>query len=497
MSGTGAALALDPRERAALEATVERLRRDPRVRHAEVRFVHERGERLKVRDGRPEEVSTSRSRGVGIRVLGARTFGFACTPRLDEASLFACADRACAIAAAASTTTSVVTAFPPRPAERGRYATPLRIDPFLVPLEDKLAVLEAPVRTLLSGPPVTSAEAWMDFSRVEKLLLTTEGTNVEQTLTYGAAGFQAFATSGEITQKRSYPSWQGSEAFQGGYERIAELDLGGAAPRIREELVDLLRAPPCPSGEIDLILDAGQMALQIHESGGHPTELDRALGAEISLAGGSFLQPEMLGSFRYGSELVNVAADSVTEGGLGTFGWDDEGTPAGKHPLVERGLFVDYLSDRASAAALGRASTGTLRAESWNRMPMIRMVNVSLEPGPSGTLEELVADTKRGLLVTTDRSWSIDDLRLDFQFALELGWEIENGKRTRMVRDPAYSGRTPAFWSSLDALCGPSEFRMFGVNSCGKGDPIQLMNVGHGSAPARFRKVRVGGAGSR
>ncbi len=480
-------------ERAALAATLGALGRDPRVRYAEVRFVAERGEKLRVRDGRPEQVTSSRTRGVGIRVLGARTWGFACTASLDEGALRAAAERATAIAEAASKTAKVATPFPERGAERGSYETPLAIDPFAVSLEEKLAALEAPVRILLSGgDPVTSAEAWMDWSRIEKLLLTTEGTEVEQRFTYGAVGFQAFARSGDVAQKRSYPTWQGSEGFQGGFERVAELDLAGAAPRLREELVELLKAPPCPSGEKDLILDAGQMALQIHESCGHPTELDRALGSEISLAGGSFLQPPMLGGFRYGSDLVNLVADSTAPGALGTFGWDDEGTRGGKRPLVERGVFVDYLSSRSTAAALGRTSTGTMRAESWNRTPLIRMVNVSLEPGPSGTLEDLVADTKDGILVTTDRSWSIDDQRLDFQFALELAWEIKNGKRTRLLRDPFYSGSTPTFWGSCDAICDASELRMFGVNSCGKGDPIQLMHVGHGSAPARFRKVRVG-----
>lgn len=487
---------LDARERAALEATIAWLRKQPSVRHAEVRFVAERGEKLRVRDGRPEQVTSSRSRGVGVRVLGERTWGFACTPSVDEGALVATAERAVRIAAAASKTARSATPFPERSALRGDYATPLRIDPFAVPLEEKLAALDAPVRALLGGgAPVTSAEAWMEWTRQDKVLLTTDGSDLRQSFTYGACGMQAFASAGAMSQKRSYPTWQGNEGFQGGYERIAELDLVGSAPRLREELVDLLSAPPCPAGERDLILDAGQMALQIHESCGHPTELDRALGSEVSLAGGSFLQPDMLGSFRYGSDLVNLVADATAPGALGTFGWDDEGTPAGTRPLVERGMFVDYLSSRSTAATLGRESTGTMRAESWNRTPLIRMVNVSLQPSASGTLEDLVADTKDGILVTTDKSWSIDDQRLDFQFSLELAWEIKNGKRTRLLRDPFYSGSTPRFWASCDAICGPDEFRMFGVNSCGKGDPIQLMHVGHGSSPARFRKVRIGNTG--
>ena len=207
------------------------------------------------------------------------------------------------------------------------------------------------------------------------------------------------------------------------------------------------------------------------------------------------MQPGMLGKLRYGSPLVSIVADATVPGGNGTFGWDDEGVPAARHALVERGLFVDYLSSRETAAALGRASTGTMRAESWNRAPIIRMVNVSLEPGDAGTLEDLVADTDDGLLVATDKSWSIDDLRLNFQFTCELAWEIKRGKRTRILRDPLYTGITPRFWRSCDAICGRDEWRLWGIVTCGKGDPMQTMQVGHGAAPARFRGVTIGNAG--
>jgi TldD protein len=237
------------------------------------------------------------------------------------------------------------------------------------------------------------------------------------------------------------------------------------------------------------------VGLQIHESCGHPTELDRALGTEISLAGGSFLQPDLLGKLRYGSPLVDLVADSTSPGGMGTFGWDDEGVLAGKRHLVREGTFVDYLSSRETAAALGRASTGTMRAEGWNRTPLIRMVNVSLEPR-AGTLDALIADTSDGVLLETDKSWSIDDLRLNFQFTCELAWEIKHGKRTRILRDPLYTGLTPQFWRSCDAVCGPEEWRLWGVTTCGKGDPMQAMQVGHGAAPARFRGVTVGNGGA-
>jgi TldD protein len=244
-----------------------------------------------------------------------------------------------------------------------------------------------------------------------------------------------------------------------------------------------------------VILESSQVGLQIHESCGHPTELDRALGTEISLAGGSFLQPELLDKLRYGSAIVDLVADSTSPGGMGTFGWDDEGVRAGTRHLVREGSFVDYLSSRETAATLGRASTGTMRAEGWNRTPLIRMVNVSLQPR-EGTLEALVADTRDGVLLETDKSWSIDDLRLNFQFTCEVAWEIKHGKRTRLLRDPLYTGLTPQFWRSCDAICGPDEWRLWGVTTCGKGDPMQAMQVGHGAAPARFRGVTVGNGGA-
>jgi TldD protein len=480
----------------ALHAALAELSRAPDVRYGEVHFVDETSERFVFRDGRAEEVTRGVQTGASVRVLGSRTWGFACTADLSEAGLVRAAREALAVARASSRVARTTVLFPPQNASVGTYETTLVIDPFTIPLADKLAALEAPVRALLGfGKPVQSAEASMEWTRLHKRMLSTEGSDTSQSFTYGACGMQVTAVDdGGQTQCRSYPVWVGGNSFQAGYERVEALDLLGNTTRIAEEARDLLRAPPCPSGVKDVILESSQVALQIHESCGHPTELDRALGSEISLAGGSFLQPHMLGSFRYGSPIVDLVADSVTEAGLGTFGWDDEGTPAGKHALVREGIFVDYLSSRETAAALGRASTGTMRAEGYSRTPLIRMVNVSLEPG-TGTLDDLIADTEDGIYFECDKSWSIDDLRLDFQFSCELAWEIKHGKKTRLLRDPVYTGVTPRFWGACDAITGPSEWKLWGVDSCGKGDPIQLMHVAHGASPARFRDVTVGTTG--
>jgi TldD protein len=478
---------------AALAAAIAWLRKQPDVRYAEVRFVESGGERLRVRDGRPEQVTTEASRGVGIRVLGTKTWGFACSADTREGSLVAAAQRALSIARASAAAVSTPVRYPEQAAAVGRYETRVGLDPFAVPLEDKLAVLDAPVRALRAGDKrLVSAEAWMEWTRLHKRLLTTEGTDTTQSFTYGASGMHVFALGDDGTsQRRSYPTWQGADGFQAGYERIGALDLMAHVDPVKDEVLALLTAPPCPAGTRTLLLDSSQVALQIHESCGHPAELDRVLGSEISLAGGSFLQPQRLGTLRYGSPLVTLVADATAPGGNGTFGWDDEGVPGGKRPLVDRGVFVDYLSSRETAAALGRASTGTMRAEAWNRAPIIRMVNVSLEPG-AGSLEDLVADTDDGVLVATDKSWSIDDLRYNFQFSCEIAWEIRRGKRTRILRDPFYTGITPSFWGSCDFVCGPGDWRLWGISTCGKGDPVQSMHVGHGAAPARFRNVTVG-----
>jgi TldD protein len=480
--------------RPALAAALAWLKKQPDVRYGEVRFVEDAGQRLRVRDGRPEQVATESSHGAGIRVLGDKAWGFACSADTSEGALVAAAARALAIARASGLVARRAVVYPEQPASRGSYATPVAVDPFQIPLEEKLALLDTPVRMLRAGDPrLISAEAWMDWTRQHKHLMTTEGTDVSQSFTYGACGMHVFALGeGAVSQRRSYPTWQGGDGFQAGWERVVALDLAAHAERVRDEALALLAAPPCPAGTRSLLLESSQVGLQIHESCGHPTELDRALGSEISLAGGSFLQPSMLGRLQYGSPKVTLVADATSPGGNGTFGWDDEGVPAGKHPLIERGLFVDYLSSRETAAALGRSSTGTMRADGWNRVPIIRMVNVSLEPGEAGSLEDLIAGTDDGVLLSTDRSWSIDDVRLNFQFSCEIAWEIKHGRRTRVLSNPFYTGITPRFWNACDAVCGPAEWRLWGITSCGKGDPMQVMHVGHGAAPARFRDVTIG-----
>jgi TldD protein len=262
---------------------------------------------------------------------------------------------------------------------------------------------------------------------------------------------------------------------------------------VRDEALALLTAPPCPAGRTTLVLEDGQLALQLHESVGHALELDRILLGELSYAGSSWVTAGDLGRLRYGSEAMSVTADATIPGALGSFAWDDEGVAAQRTPLIEQGIVRAALADRQSAAAIGLAgSNGCARADGFARQPIVRMTNVSIEPGTAGTLDELVADTDQGLYMETNRSWSIDDRRLQFQFATEVAREIRGGELGRLYRNPSYAGITPRFWSSLDAVCSAPAWRLWGLLNCGKGEPGQVMHVSHGAAPARFRDVEVG-----
>jgi TldD protein len=272
---------------------------------------------------------------------------------------------------------------------------------------------------------------------------------------------------------------------------VEGLRLVDEAPRVAQEAAALVRADPCPSGLTTVVLDGDQVALQVHESVGHPTELDRVYGTEASYAGTSFLKPGDLGSLRYGSEHMNITADPTTPGGLGSFAFDDEGVPAASTPVVEAGRLTGFLTSRETAARIGAGNGGSMRADGWNRMPLVRMTNLHIEPG-RGTLEDILADVDDGIYMETNRSWSIDDKRLNFQFGTQAAWEIKAGKRGRMLRDATYTGITPAFWGSLDAVAGRDSWQLYGLTNCGKGQPGQSAHVSHGAAPARFRNVQVG-----
>jgi len=372
----------------------------------------------------------------------------------------------------------------------GQYTTPIEVDPFSISLEQKLDLLFRADEILRRNSGVRVSEANAIAIRNHKFFSNTEGAFIQQILYESGGAVAATAVSDIEVQTRSHPNsfrYQGT----GGWEYVSNADLVGNAERVAAEAVALLSADVCPSKDTTLVLDSSQLALQIHESCGHPTELDRVFGTEAAFAGRSFLTLEKRNNFRYGSDIVNMTADSVRPTGLGTFGWDDEGVPASSTPLVREGEFVGYLMSRETASKLALESNGCMRADGWNRSPLIRMTNVSLEPG-SWELDDMIADTDDGIFMETNRSWSIDDMRLNFQFGTEIGYEIKGGKRVRLLKNCTYAGITPDFWKSCDAIGNSRHWRLWGTPNCGKGEPMQTMGTGHGASPARFRKVKVG-----
>jgi TldD protein len=365
-------------------------------------------------------------------------------------------------------------------------------DPFNVSLEEKIAMLMEASRRMQLVKGLTFAEAGMDFYRRRTFFASSEGAKIEQTVLNSGGGIEATAISEGEMQRRSFPNSFRGHITAAGWEHIPRLGLIEESERTATEAVDLLSAPDCPSELTTLILDSGQMELQIHESIGHPIELDRVLGMEEAFAGTSFLEPGDRGKLRYASDIVNVTADATLSGGLGTFAYDDEGVPAGRTPVITEGIFQNFMSSRETAATVGlEASSATMRADGWSSFPLIRMTNVSIEPG-EGSFADLIGDTKDGIFMATNNSWSIDDKRVNFQFGCEAAWRIRNGKVAEMYRNPNYAGITTEFWQSCDAIAGREEWVLWGTPNCGKGQPMQVARTGHGASPARFRNVRVG-----
>src|SRR5246127_5456276 len=465
---------------------------------ADVRVIAQRSRALATKNGKVGSASDAESVGMSVRVIADGAWGFAASAELGRGAVEATAARAVEIArASARVKREDVRLAPEKPAV-AEWSTPFKIDPFTVSVEQNIELLLKIDAELRSVAGITLAEANLNFNSEEQWFVSSEGADIHQTKLSTGAGCAAYAFAGNEIQKRSYPNSFGGQWQNKGYELIEELKLLENARRIAEEAVALHKADQCPEGAFDIILDSSQLGLQIHESVGHPIELDRVLGMEANFAGTSFLTLEKLRTLRYGTDLVNVVADARDEHGpgLGTFGYDDEGVAAQCTPIITNGLFTGDLSSRETAHTIGEnRSNGTMRAEGWNRIPLVRMTNISILPGEKPlTFEQLIADTDDGVYMETNKSWSIDDKRYNFQFGCEIGWEIRKGKRARMLKKPSYSGITTEFWNSMDAICSRDQWTLWGTPNCGKGQPQQVMGTGHGAAPARFRDIKVGSA---
>ena len=473
-----------------VEQAVEAARRAG-ADYADARCVHELSEAITVRNQEMEGIDRSTSEGIGIRVLLDGSWGFAATARSGEEDIARTAELAVQIAGAASRLpTDPVRLSPTEPA-RGTWSSPVGRDPFEVPLEEKVSLLVEATRRMQQVRGLSFAEGGIDLHRRRSWLATSEGTAIEQTVVHSGAGIEASAIAEGELQRRSFPNSFRGHIAAAGWEHIEGLGLVGAAERTAAEAVDLLTARECPSEITTLVLDSGQMELQVHESIGHALELDRVLGMEEAYAGSSWVQPEDRGTLRYGSPLVSITADATMPGGLGSFAWDDEGVPAQRVPLIVDGILERFLSSRETAARTDGGPVGAMRADGWQHLPLIRMTNINLEPR-EGTLEDIIGDTKDGIFMATNTSWSIDDKRTNFQFGCEIAWRIRDGRLTELYRNPNYTGITPRFWGSCDAVGGPGSWVLWGTPNCGKGQPSQVARVGHGVPPARFNDVQVG-----
>jgi len=458
--------------------------------YADIRFEDLRSERIEVRNGEVAALYDNTSCGYGVRALVDGSWGFSSADDLTSAGIDAAAARAVEVAKAGAAIGTRRLGEPPTDRHVGSYRTEVELDPDDVSLEQRVDLLLAAEYALHVDPAVRTGRAQLDLWRTKKEFYSTIGSRIAQDIRQAGSWVQALAVGDGDAQDRWWPGDRGLY-MTGGWEVVNRAGLIENAARVGEEATALLSAPQSPSGEYDVVLGGSQVSLQIHESCGHAAELDRALGWEANFSGTSFLTPDQRGRLRYGSPAVTIVIDNTLAGGLATCGWDDEGSPSGTSDIVRDGLFVGFEMSRDTARSIGTTTNACVRAENWRHVPMIRMCNLNLLPG-THTFEQLIGEVEDGLYMESNRSWSIDDRRLNFQFGCQIAWEIKRGRLGRMLKNPTYAGVTPQFWNSCDAVGEPSTWVPWGTPNCGKGEPMQTGRTTQAAAPARFRKVRVG-----
>lgn len=463
---------------------------DAGARYADARVVATRTETINVQNQNLDQLDRAENLGVGVRALIGSSWGFAATGDLTPGAIRSAGERAAAIAKASALVPGPPVEFADVPVTQTTWETKFSEDPFAVSTSEKVDLLVSVTKTMQDVDGVAIATGTLAFWDTNKWFVSSQGHRIHQHIIESGGGYDATAIGENETQRRSFPQSFG-QYETGGFETIRAWKYQDNAQRIAEEAVALLTADELDERETSLILEGSQVALQIHESVGHAIELDRILGWEAAFAGTSHLELDKLNSHRYGSDLMNITADATLPGALGTFAFDDEGTPAQRVDIVKDGIWVGVLSGRDSAAIAGLPPGGMVRADGFNRLPMVRMTNVGLLPGED-TLDDIISDTDDGVYMATNRSWSIDDKRLNFQFGCEIAWEIKRGRVGRMLKNPTYTGITPQFWGSLDRLSGPEEWVHWGTPNCGKGQPMQVAHTGHSASPGRFANVRVG-----
>ena len=473
------------------EGIAERFRAiAPAVEFCSLRFVQQRSEFLSVRQNILQPVATAEDAGAMITVIAGSGMGYAGTSDLTETGLRRAAEHALAWAQRSAGRSVVDFSRIAFPRPDGEYETPVQIPWSAVPLPEKIDLLRAASERLKTDPRIVDWEASLWYTESDTLYVTADGGRAHQRFHYLVPMLSATANAGAETQTRTFAGR--GYCRQGGLEVLDQTRFHEAAPRIASEALQLLLAPNCPSGRLAVLLAPDQMILQIHESIGHPLELDRILGDERNYAGTSFVTPAMFGSYRYGSDLLNITFDPTRPEEFASYGFDDDGQPAHREYLIRNGILLRGLGGVTSQVRSGLPGVATARATSWNRPPIDRMANLNLEPGKA-SLEELVAAVEHGVYMQTNRSWSIDDSRNKFQFGCEWGQLIENGRLTTVVKNPNYRGVSATFWRNLKLVGNLDTLEVLGSPYCGKGEPNQVIRVGHASPACLFTDVDVFG----
>ncbi|UVT15749.1 MAG: TldD/PmbA family protein [Nitrospira sp.] len=455
--------------------------------YGDIRIQDSTTEHLEGEDRRIASIRDLHDRGFGVRVLYHGAWGFAASSILSLEEVPRVADLAVEIAKSSASVAIEKVRLAAEPVYRDRVVTPYRIDPFSVPLEKKADLLLQTMDTLQRQSGIARSSAGLWARRDKKLFVSSEGSHLE---------FDLLAGQGECTATALHEGRFASRSFntphlRKGYELIEEADFLREASRVAGQAVEKVRAPAVDAGHYDLVLDPEHLSLTIHESCGHPSELDRAIGYEANYAGTSFLTTDKPGNFRYGSPAVNLVADNTESGTLAATGYDDDGVLCQQWDIVRNGIFVGYCTNREVAPKIGESrSRGSNRADGWANIPIVRIANIGLEAGEA-TRDQLIEDVQRGIYIEGHGSYSIDQRRYNFQFGGDAFWLIENGRRTHMLRDVIYHGITPEFWNSCDGVADRTSRRRYGFITCGKGQPGQSGWMTHAASPARFRRVQV------
>jgi predicted Zn-dependent protease len=459
-----------------------------------IRSVKETSNTRNVRDRIPERNGKTTTIGAMVEVLVDGCIGYAATNSLEQHALQTAAETA--YKQADSAKKWVIHQFAPeiaRPPVVGEYTSPMLEALDAIGSGEINDVLIQACKTLKVSDKIVQTVAQIVTTDRETCFVSSNGSQVYQKFSFISTYYGAIAQDGALVQHRTSNGWQ-AQTFQGGIEHFKDPDLWHNVQRIGEQAVELLTAQECPSTRTQLVLAPDQMMLQIHESVGHPLEIDRILGDERNYAGGSFVKTSDFGNLIYGSPLMNITFDPTVPGEIASYGFDDTGAVAKREYLIKEGVLQRGVGSLESQARSGIPGVACARACSWNRPPIDRMANLNLEPG-NGTFEDAVADIESGVYMESNRSWSIDDRRYKFQFGCEYAKLIENGKLTKTLRNPNYRATTPEFWGSLIKVGNADTWQMYGTAFCGKGEPNQAIRVGHGSPVCVFSNVEVFGGG--